>query len=208
MKYHIDAKALQDHIAILGKTGSGKTYTAKSEIAERLLSAKERLCVIDPTEIIKGIILPPHVVEKALNNFKIVGKCWESTFCLRNKYHCALSYQDSPHYIHRVVYAAVSGKPIPQGIKICHSCDNGKCMRPSHLFAGTQLDNVKDMHAKGRARKRGLKGIENTKATLTFTQIQRIRKRSTTQQRKLAKEYGVSQSTIWRILNQKTRIEA
>ncbi len=55
MKYHIDAKALEDHIAILGKTGSGKTYTAKSEIAERLLKLTKRVCIVDPTNVWWGL---------------------------------------------------------------------------------------------------------------------------------------------------------
>ena len=45
----IPAKVLEQHIAILGKTGSGKSYTAKG-MAERLLRAKQRVCVLDPTD--------------------------------------------------------------------------------------------------------------------------------------------------------------
>jgi uncharacterized protein len=44
----IPKETLGNHIAILGKTGSGKTYAAKG-MAERLLAAKERVCIIDPT---------------------------------------------------------------------------------------------------------------------------------------------------------------
>lgn len=46
--YTIPSKVLEQHIAILGKTGSGKSYTAKG-IAERLLREKRRVCIIDPT---------------------------------------------------------------------------------------------------------------------------------------------------------------
>jgi hypothetical protein len=41
-------EALQQHIAIVGKTGSGKTYTAKG-LVEGLLEAKRRVCILDPT---------------------------------------------------------------------------------------------------------------------------------------------------------------
>lgn len=46
--FSIPAKVLEQHIAILGKTGSGKSYAAKG-IAERILTEKGRVCIIDPT---------------------------------------------------------------------------------------------------------------------------------------------------------------
>lgn len=50
----IPRKALQQHIAILGKNGSGKTYTAKG-IVEGMLDSKERVCIIDPTDVWWGL---------------------------------------------------------------------------------------------------------------------------------------------------------
>lgn len=50
---------------------------------------------------------------------------------------------------HRYAFELWVG-PIPQGMNVLHSCDNRGCCNPSHLFLGTQKDNIADMHAKGR----------------------------------------------------------
>jgi len=51
---------------------------------------------------------------------------------------------------HRLAWIRAHG-PIPDGLHVCHKCDNRKCVNVEHLFLGTARDNVRDCRAKGRA---------------------------------------------------------
>lgn len=95
---------------------------------------------------------------------------------------------------HRTVWELANG-PIPDGMLICHSCDNPKCVRLEHLFLGTSKDNSIDMVRKGRG---------TPKRTFTDEQIRIIRSEYIPFKfgyGKLAKKYGVSRSTIIQIVN-------
>ena len=103
---------------------------------------------------------------------------------------------------HRVSYELHVG-PIPDGMKVLHKCDTPSCVRPDCFFLGTDLDNVVDMYQKGRQANR--KGSKAGGAKLTETNISTIKvKRSLGSKLKdIGLEFGVSESVISNICNNK-----
>lgn len=94
-------------------------------------------------------------------------------------------------YAHRVAWAHFRGE-LPEEAVVCHSCDNPACVNPDHLFLGTQADNLADMARKGR---QGGARLDQEKAD----EIRRRHARGETQTA-LAAEFGVSQATVWRVV--------
>jgi HNH endonuclease len=94
---------------------------------------------------------------------------------------------------HRLSYVVHRGD-IPDGMVVCHKCDNPPCCNPSHLFLGTIKDNANDALAKGRA----FVGEKNGRAKLSWHDIGDIRS-STASSHELSLKYAVSVSSINRI---------
>ncbi len=112
---------------------------------------------------------------------------------------------------HRFAWELTYGK-IPEGLEVCHSCDNPACVRPEHLFLGKQKDNVQDAIDKGRFNPREcnqLSGENHGRAILTANQVQEIRNIYSQKsgkysrqisQRKIAQQFDMSRRTITDIL--------
>ena len=102
-------------------------------------------------------------------------------------------------WAHRYSWMLANG-PIPEGMLVLHKCDNRSCVRPSHLFLGSHADNMADASKKGRMRNAG-----KPCAKLKVQDVWAIRKLylEGARQRDLAKQFGVAQSTVSEVVNNK-----
>lgn len=143
--------------------------------------------------------------------------CWEWTggktvagyglFCTEGNRHVLA---------HRFAYELAYGA-IPDGLLVCHSCDNPPCCNPDHLWLGNDAVNAADMVAKGRSTRgdrHGLRqhpekaahGERHTHAKLREVDVIAIRTRyaagGVTMQA-LANEYGINCSAISNVITRR-----
>lgn len=125
--------------------------------------------------------------------------CWEWFASKRHGYG-QINVEGTPLAAHRVSYEVHRG-PIPDGLHVCHHCDNPACINPEHLFLGTNDDNMADRDAKGR----GIifRGEGHGSSKLTEADVRAIRAAKGVSQRKLAEVYGVSGKQICMVRNGK-----
>lgn len=127
------------------------------------------------------------------------GECWPWMGYRDTRGYGQLDINFRRYLTHRFSYMLHNGnEEIPDGICVCHRCDNPPCVNPDHLFLGTRADNLHDMKAKGRAHRP--KGEKHPRAKLAHKDVLKIRQRAATYYRglysEMAIEYGVSSSAI------------
>jgi hypothetical protein len=77
------------------------------------------------------------------------GECWIWIGATDSKGYGSTHIRKKTTSAHRASYIHTFGS-IPDGMQLCHRCDTPLCVNPSHLFPGTQQDNINDMMKKGR----------------------------------------------------------
>lgn len=113
--------------------------------------------------------------------------CWLWTASLSGGYgRFGLGGHGRNVYAHRLSWKLAYGE-VPHGKDVLHNCDTPCCVRPSHLFLGTDVDNARDRMEKGR----------NAIPIRKLTEAQKVQiKQDLRANRTIAIEYGVSHMLI------------
>lgn len=130
--------------------------------------------------------------------------CWPWTGALSRRGYGKLWFNGAVRQAHRVVLPLV-GRDCPDDRVVRHACDNPRCVNPGHLLLGSQADNSRDARERGRLPR----GEDAPRAKLTDAAVAEIRLRLSVRRwgevRRLAAEYGASETTIGRIKRGESR---
>lgn len=173
----------------------GRTY-----VQVRPAGAGEGGPILDTRE--DAPILDPSVTARFWTKVQKTDECW-----LWQSVHSSSGYGKFKLYgkmerAHRVAWLLPYGA-IPVGQHVLHRCDNPPCVRPDHLFLGTNRDNIQDRTIKGRS-KNAIEAMRRVRTKLTDEQIQEIRRLyvpHTMTIAMLAEQFATTKSYISNILH-------
>ena len=141
-----------------------------------------------------SLILTPEREARFWQMVDKSGDCWVWTAHKNEHGYGLFSINNQSKRAHRIAYTMAFGE-IPEGLVVCHHCDNRRCVRPDHLFLGTKRDNTHDAMKKGRLtgpRKPAGKIVNDPNAIAT---ILREHDRGASA-RSIARQFGVDHRTI------------
>lgn len=155
---------------------------------------------------IEEIAKEKSTVSEFLKRINKTETCWEWIGTVTSRGYGHFKKKKRLYRAHRLSFVIHKGN-IPNGMMVCHSCDNPSCVNPDHLWLGTGYDNAMDMVNKGRAvgnRTKHYSGDENKKTKIKSDIIPIIKTMSESySQREIATILKVSQATICNVINRR-----
>lgn len=103
------------------------------------------------------------------------NKCWEWVGAMSGNGYGNFGFKGKTDKAHRVSWVIHNLNAIPEGMCVCHKCDNRACVNPNHLFLGTQQENMLDMVKKGRHVSPDQSGEKHPRTKLTTRCVRNIR---------------------------------
>src|SRR3990167_4707432 len=141
-----------------------------------------------------------RLVDRFWSNVVKSDNCWLWIGPKRQEFgYGAFSVGAHVYAAHRIAYE-LEVDQIPSGLQVLHKCDTGACVKPDHLFLGTQKDNIHDMLSKGRFIPPH--GSRSGTSKLSWPQVRLIRNewRDGMPIAQLARKFYVSTMTIHDVL--------
>lgn len=132
--------------------------------------------------------------------------CWEWTAAKAgNNGYGTVFFEGRLIHAHRASWILAHGA-IPSEMKVLHRCDNPLCVRPEHLFLGTQKENIDDCVSKGRYGDRiRYRGHKHALAKLSPFQVRELRALyGKCSYATLGKLFGISTRSAFRVVNRKS----
>ena len=100
---------------------------------------------------------------------------------------------------HRISWIIHFGK-IPNKLYVLHKCNNRKCIRPDHLYLGTQFENMRDAILAGNLSPKGEKNGRSRISERDVLMIRDLYKNFHWKQKQLAELFKIGRSTISHII--------
>lgn len=135
------------------------------------------------------------------------SECWEWISYSGTREYAETKWHGKNVRCHRKAYELFYHTEIPEGMQVCHTCDNPPCCNPHHMFLGTFQDNVDDRERKGRNKLPHSIGEQHGQHKLTQSQVLEIRKLYNSGQHtyySLADLFGVTFGNIRKIVKKQT----
>ena len=180
---------------------ASSTFQAHRVLYELFVGPIEKGCIVSHSCGNASCVSPYHTEFKTLNDrflekISIGDGCWEWLGAKFKTGYGGLQNKGKVIRAARLAYQIFCG-PIPKQLLVCHHCDNRGCVRPSHLFLGTNRDNSIDAAKKGRMR-------GSTKLTTEQVRELRFLANNGWRNKDLVKKFNSNPASICAIVSRKT----